>query len=329
MSQAVAVRQVPGGRMSTIVYDDLGEEVRRDAGIRGSRATPHLAPRCLPSAQRMTDRPSNMFLRSAGAAVMLGDVLACPGNVEYLVLAPPICCLVFGAPHPVLGRHSSCRTLRWQGLELNVAYATGLKVARSLAAAAVMAGDIVDQTARPWQAARRLRRLLIKAQEPWRSGQPGRMQMRNALVGLLPWTQSVRGAAQPRHFGTGLSRKSICGWLSLSTTPAGPCCFSGSGSRVLRPLLGRGSVPTPRLLRSRRAGPRQYRYPDIFDPTDLARVAQYLSIDVDGMWPKHLLLRRFAATLGPRLPGSIRAAPPAGRRALRDVRHDQLRQLHV
>jgi hypothetical protein len=135
MSQVVAVRQVPGGRMSTIVYGDLGEEVRRDAGIRGSRATPHLAPRCLPSAQRMTDRPSNMFLRSAGTAVMLGDVLACPGNVGYLVLAPPICCLVSGAPHPVLGRYSSCRTLRWHGLELNVAYAPGLKVARSLAAA--------------------------------------------------------------------------------------------------------------------------------------------------------------------------------------------------
>ncbi len=28
-------------------------------------------------------------------------------------------------------------------------------------------------------------------------------------------------------------------------------------------------------------------------------MAQYLSIDVDGMWPKHLLVKRFATTPAP------------------------------
>jgi hypothetical protein len=46
----------------------------------------------------------------------------------------------------------------------------------------------------------RLGRLLITAQEPWRSGQPGRMQMLNALA--VPYLGLLIGdAAQPRNFG--------------------------------------------------------------------------------------------------------------------------------
>jgi hypothetical protein len=37
--------------MSSIVYDNSGEEDRRDAGLRRSQATPRLASGCLPSAR--------------------------------------------------------------------------------------------------------------------------------------------------------------------------------------------------------------------------------------------------------------------------------------
>jgi SIR2-like domain len=71
------------------------------------------------------------------------------------------------------------------------------------------------------------------------------------------------------------------------------------GEQGVTPFIGAGISPHPKAGAIAQAWATEYRYPDIFDPTDLARVAQYLSVNVDGMWPKHLLLRRFATTPAP------------------------------
>ncbi len=62
------------------------------------------------------------------------------------------------------------------------------------------------------------------------------------------------------------------------------------------PFIGAGISPHPQAAVIAREWAAKYNYPEILDQTDLARVAQYLSVNVDGMWPKHLLLKRFAAT---------------------------------
>lgn len=71
------------------------------------------------------------------------------------------------------------------------------------------------------------------------------------------------------------------------------------GEQRVTPFIGAGISPHPKAAEIAESWARQYQYPEIFDPTDLARVAQYISIYEDGMWPKHLLLKRFATTLAP------------------------------
>jgi len=65
------------------------------------------------------------------------------------------------------------------------------------------------------------------------------------------------------------------------------------------PFIGAGISPHPQASVIARDWATEYNYPEKLDPTNLAQVAQYLSVDVDGMWPKHLLLERFAATAEP------------------------------
>jgi hypothetical protein len=72
--------------------------------------------------------------------------------------------------------------------------------------------------------------------------------------------------------------------------------ISGQG---VTPFIGAGISPHPKAADIAASWASEYHYPDNLDPTDLARVAQYLSVDVDGMWPKDLLLRCFADTPTP------------------------------
>lgn len=92
------------------------------------------------------------------------------------------------------------------------------------------------------------------------------------------------------------------GWLRMAEI------FDETGWKVLlqriaeqgvTPFLGAGISPHPKGAEIAQAWAREHRYPEMLDPTDLARVAQYLSIEVDGMWPKHLLVKRFSATQAP------------------------------
>jgi hypothetical protein len=69
--------------------------------------------------------------------------------------------------------------------------------------------------------------------------------------------------------------------------------------QTVTPFIGAGISPHPKAGAIAQSWATEYHYPEIFDPTNLAQVAQYLSVDVDGMWPKDLLLRRFAGTPTP------------------------------
>ncbi len=71
------------------------------------------------------------------------------------------------------------------------------------------------------------------------------------------------------------------------------------GEQGVTPFIGAGISPHPKAAEIAQDWADEHNYPEILDPTDLARVAQYLSIDVDGMWPKHLLVKRFSATPAP------------------------------
>lgn len=75
------------------------------------------------------------------------------------------------------------------------------------------------------------------------------------------------------------------------------------GEQGVTPFIGAGISPHPKAAEIAQDWAREHNYPEILDPTDLARVAQYLSIDVDGMWPKHLLVKRFSATPAPNATG--------------------------
>lgn len=72
--------------------------------------------------------------------------------------------------------------------------------------------------------------------------------------------------------------------------------ISGQG---VTPFIGAGISPHPQAGAIAQGWASEYHLPDVIDTTDLARVAQYLSVYQDGMWPKDLLLSRFAATPPP------------------------------
>jgi hypothetical protein len=65
------------------------------------------------------------------------------------------------------------------------------------------------------------------------------------------------------------------------------------------PFIGAGISPHPQAAVIAQEWASKYHYPELLDPADLARVAQFLSVNVDGMWPKRLLLKRFTATPKP------------------------------
>lgn len=65
------------------------------------------------------------------------------------------------------------------------------------------------------------------------------------------------------------------------------------------PFIGAGISPHPQACAIAKGWANEFHYPETFDPTDLARVAQYLSVDHDGMWPKQRLLKQFAVTPAP------------------------------
>lgn len=73
--------------------------------------------------------------------------------------------------------------------------------------------------------------------------------------------------------------------------------ISGQG---VTPFIGAGISPHPKAADIAASWASEYHYPDNLDPTDLARVGQYLSVHFeDGMLPKDLLLERFANTPAP------------------------------
>jgi SIR2-like domain len=68
------------------------------------------------------------------------------------------------------------------------------------------------------------------------------------------------------------------------------------GRQRVTPFIGAGMSPHPKAAEIARDWAKEYNYSEITDPTDLARVAQRLAIEVDRMWPKHLLVKRFSTT---------------------------------
>jgi hypothetical protein len=65
------------------------------------------------------------------------------------------------------------------------------------------------------------------------------------------------------------------------------------------PFIGAGISPHPQAGAIAKGWAKEFHYPEIFDPTNLAQVSQYLSVDHDGMWPKQRLLKQFAITPAP------------------------------